>query len=116
MEESFTKERYDQIKAHVETMGYTVVTKWRKGLKKIGLGEIVLEETQGMKKYYFTFGQIHTHSINGKTFDKDCVVEIEAESREEAREKMVEVFGIRWSHQYEKLPDMGFFPRGVFKI
>ena len=26
-----------------------------------------------MKNTYVTFGQTHVHSVNGKTFDKDCV-------------------------------------------
>lgn len=40
-----------------------------------------------MNKFYFTFGQNHAHSVEGKTFDKDCVVEIEAESSGKARDK-----------------------------
>ncbi|WP_394264982.1 hypothetical protein [Bergeyella zoohelcum] len=38
-----------------------------------------------MKTYYFTFGQNHTHSFNGHTLDKDCVVKI---TDENPREKM----------------------------
>jgi len=67
-------------------------------------------------RQYFTFGQIHTHSVNGRTFDKDCVVEIESEDRHKAREIMVEHFGIRWSHQYDEMPDMGFYPLGIIKL
>ena len=69
-----------------------------------------------MKKYYGTFGQIHTHSVDGITFDKDCVVEIEAENYEEARKYMFAVFGQTWCFLYKEKPDMGFFPRGIFKI
>ena len=69
-----------------------------------------------MKKFYFTFGQSHTHSCNGKTLDKDCVVEIKAKNSDEAREKMFEFFGDKWSFQYDKLPDMSFYPRGIIKI
>ena len=68
-----------------------------------------------MKKYYFTFGQTHIHSVNGKTFDKDCVVEIEG-SFGETRDKMIDHFGIKWAMQYDKLPDMSFFPRGILKL
>ena len=25
-------------------------------------------------KFYISFGQVHVHSVNGKTFDKDCLV------------------------------------------
>jgi hypothetical protein len=69
-----------------------------------------------MKKYYFTFGQIHVHSVNGKTFDKNCVVEIEATSFCAAKTEMLYHFGIKWAMQYTKLPDMSFFPRGIIKI
>ena len=69
-----------------------------------------------MKKYYFTFGQSHAHSVAGKTYDKDCVVEIDAENSNKAREKMFECFGDKWSFQYDEKPEMEYFPRGIFKI
>ena len=70
----------------------------------------------GGKKFYFTFGQAHAHSVNGRTFDKDCVVEIEAKNSSEARAKMFDTFGAKWSMQYNDLPNMDFYPRGVFKL
>lgn len=69
-----------------------------------------------MNKYYFTFGQIHVHSVDGITFDKDVVVEIVAKTSNEAREIMIENFGAKWSMEYTKLPDMNFFPRGIIKL
>ena len=69
-----------------------------------------------MKTFYFTFGQVHTHSYNGKTLDKDIVVEMSAEDSTEARERMFELFGKKWAFQYNEKPDMSFFPRGIFKI
>lgn len=66
-----------------------------------------------MKKRYFTFGQSHTHSIGGFTYDKDVVVEIEAEN---PREVMVKTFGQTWAFEYDELPDMSLFPRGVKKL
>jgi len=69
-----------------------------------------------MSKFYFTFGQAHEHSYGGRIFDKDCVVEIEAKESSEAREKMFEIFKDKWSLEYEKLPDMSFFPRGIIKL
>lgn len=62
---------------------------------------------------WFTFGQIHVHSVNGQTFDKDCVVEITAA---DPREVMHETFGQKWSIQYDKKPDMNHFPRGIIKL
>ncbi len=38
----FTKERYEEAKARLEAQGYTVVTRWRPGLLRIRLGDIVL--------------------------------------------------------------------------
>lgn len=66
-----------------------------------------------MKKAWFTFGQTHAHSVNGITFDKDCVVEIEAE---EPRDKMFDTFGVKWAMQYDQPPDMRHFPRGIIKL
>ncbi len=71
------------------------------------------------KKYYITFGQIHTHSINGITFDKDIVAEITADTYEEARKKAFELFGnkfafIRQTNDLETL--LQWFPRGIIKI
>ena len=78
-----------------------------------------LEELRGevnMKKYYFTFGQTHTHSCSGKTLDKDIVVCIKAKSSNQARDRMFELFGAKWSMQYDELPDMSYYPRGVYNL
>lgn len=69
-----------------------------------------------MQTWYFTFGQIHLHRVNNKTFDKDCVVEIHAESKEAARKEMFRVFGQKWANQYEQKPDMEYYPRGVITL
>ena len=69
-----------------------------------------------MNKYYITFGQIHTHSVNGKTIDKDCVVEIESFNHEDARHKGFTLFGNRFCFCMDSMPDMKFYPRGIIKI
>ena len=66
-----------------------------------------------MPKFYFTFGQDHAHIVDNFTWDKDVVCEIEAPSYGEARAIMVDAFGQKWAFQYEELPDMRYFPRGV---
>jgi len=38
-------------------------------------------------KHYFTLGQIHTHSINGKTIDRDTVAVLYAPTHKQAREQ-----------------------------
>ena len=70
-----------------------------------------------MKKFYFTFGQIHAHSVDDRTFDKNSVVEIEAINNEVARKIMFDTFGQTWSMDYgETPPDMSFFSRGIIPL
>jgi hypothetical protein len=70
-------------------------------------------------KQYFTFGQIHVHRVNGKTFDCDCVAEIEAPTKGECRDKMFKLFGDKWCFQYDKEQidkDLHYFPRGIIAV
>ena len=72
-------------------------------------------------KTYVTFGQVHTHSVNGKTFDKDCVAVIEAKSESAAREIAFEYFGDKWFTTYTDKEQMDrdvadFFPRGYIDV
>ena len=72
-----------------------------------------------MNKYYITFGQVHVHSVNGKTFDKDCLAEIEAGSKEEAHTFAMEIFkGIFHQCYPESMLEeiIDYFPRGVIKV
>ena len=66
-----------------------------------------------MYKTYITFGQVHVHSINGKTFDKDCVAEVDLPEKE-ARE----IFHPKFCFSYTDLSklDMSFFPRGIIQL
>jgi hypothetical protein len=63
-----------------------------------------------MKTSYFTFGQVHVHSVNGRTFDKDTIVKITAA---DPRKVMVAHFGVRWSMEYDEQPNMLFFKEMV---
>ena len=71
-------------------------------------------------KHYVTFGQIHVHSVNGKTFDKDCVAVINAISFEEGREKAFKYFGSKFATSYQDEQwdnkDMRYFPRGYIEV
>ena len=69
-----------------------------------------------MKGFYFTFGQIHVHSVDGFTYDKNVVVEIEAEDEGKARLIMADYFGLKWAFCYLEKPDMNYFPRGIKKL
>lgn len=64
----------------------------------------------GVFTQWFTFGQSHVHSVNGRTFDKDTVVRITAK---DPRAVMFETFGTKWSMQYDKCPDMSLFAEVV---
>jgi len=66
-----------------------------------------------MNRYYLSFGQVHTHSVRGITYDKDCICIIESESYENARKIAFDTFGDKWCFLYEETPDMSFFPRGL---
>jgi len=68
-----------------------------------------------MAKYYISFGQVHVHSVNGKTFNKDCLAEIEAKDRREAHDKAMKIFKGVFHNVYET-PNLTYFPRGIIKI
>lgn len=66
---------------------------------------------------YITFGQVHVHSVNGKTFDKDCVALIECTDEEQGREQAFALFGGKFCFSYpDTPPDMQYFPRGIINI
>lgn len=65
------------------------------------------------QKAWFSFGWGHAHNIAGFTYDKDIIVEIESPN---PRKSMFEIFGQKWSMQYDTKPDMSYFPRGIKKL
>ena len=66
-----------------------------------------------MKTSWFSFGQNHTHRINGRTLDCDHILEITAE---DPRAEIVRLCGQTWSMEYDKIPDMKWFPGGIIKL
>ena len=62
---------------------------------------------------YFTLGQSHVYRFNRQTLDRDCVIKITAEN---PRDVMVECFGLEWAFEYDKCPEMRYFPRGVYNL
>jgi len=46
----FTRERYDEICKRAESMGYVIITKWRKGIKNLRVGVIVKKEKDNAKQ------------------------------------------------------------------
>ena len=53
-------------------------------------------------KTYVTFGQDHTHEINGTTFDRDCVGIIHGSSATEGRELAFKYFNDKFCNTYGK--------------
>ena len=68
-----------------------------------------------MQKYYISFGQIHAHAIGGKTFDKDCVAEIEADNKIQAHDIAMEIFNGKFCFVNEE-PNLEYYPRGIIKL
>lgn len=68
-----------------------------------------------MKTRYFSFGQKHTHSLNGHTLDKNCIVKITAEN---PRDVMVDYFKSEWCFEYTDFTDedLKYYPRGDYNI
>jgi hypothetical protein len=78
-----------------------------------------------MAKFYFTLGQCHTHSINGKTLDKDSVAVVEALDEDAARNMFFEWTEGEFHRQYTQEgfdkanrdgKFMKFFPRGLIQV
>lgn len=73
-----------------------------------------------MRKTYVTFGQTHTHSVNGKTLDKDTVAVLHAENHKEGRDRAFELFGSKFCFEYFDTQwneeDMKYFPKGYVYI
>jgi len=62
---------------------------------------------------FFTLEQIHSHVLpNGKTWDKDGVIRVFADSEERARAFIVKHFGRRWSNQEARI-DLAYYPKGI---
>lgn len=67
-------------------------------------------------KWYITFGQVHVHSVGGKTFDKDCVAVINGSSPQECDKMAFELFNGRFHQHGAKMPDMSYYPRGLIEV
>ena len=71
-------------------------------------------------KHYITFGQVHTHRVNGQTFDCNCVAVLEAPNANIARDLAFELFGAQWHNHYtdDNVPAdlLNHFPRGEIYV
>lgn len=73
-----------------------------------------------MKKHYVTFGQDHTHRVNGQTIDRDCVVVFDAENYIEGRTKAFILFGNKFFSDYHDMEwdetKLHYYPRGYIYL
>lgn len=70
-------------------------------------------------KIYVTFGQVHTHSVAGKTLDKDTIAVIECQDRSEGRARAFELFGGQFMTDYneDQIRDIEhYFPKGYVEV
>ena len=71
-------------------------------------------------KVYITFGQVHIHSINGKTFDRDSIAVINCKDYIEGRKKAFELFKRLFHNCYseDEFNDdiLSYFPRGLIEV
>ena len=71
-------------------------------------------------KTFVTFGQTHTHSVNGKTLDKDTVAIIESRSSEEGRRIAFQLFDRQFCFEYPEdywdESSMKHFPKGYVAV
>ena len=66
-------------------------------------------------KTFVTFGQDHTHKINGEIFDKDCIAIVDGN-----RAEVFRIFGQKFCFEYpEKIWNddvIKYFPRGYITV
>lgn len=69
-----------------------------------------------MAKLYITFGQVHVHSVNGHTLDKNCVAVINGPNLEWCDKMAFEWMDGKFHQHTGTLPDMTYYPRGLIEI
>jgi len=73
-----------------------------------------------MPRHYVTFGQGHTHRVNGYTLDCNSVASFEAKDYSNGREKAVEYFGDKFFTDYHdkafNMTNLHWWPRGIINI
>jgi hypothetical protein len=73
-----------------------------------------------MQLTFVTFGQDHTHEVNGKIFTKDTVAVIQAENAEAGRQAAFNFFGSAFCFEYPQEhfdpATMAYFPAGFVSV
>lgn len=70
-----------------------------------------------MSKFYVSFGQKHAHRIGDVTFDCNSLLELEADSLEDARDRVFasEIKDKFYTVYTEDNLDLSYFPRGAIR-
>lgn len=70
-----------------------------------------------MPRHYVTFGQQHTHRVNGKTLDCDTVACYDADNASAGRQLAFDMFGAKFFTDYHdtqfKMEDLHYYPKGI---
>ncbi len=74
-----------------------------------------------MAKHYVTFGQVHTHRVDGKTLDCDTVAVYNSKNYKEGREKAFLHFGDKFftsyqDEQWKENDQLKYFPKGYIYL
>lgn len=74
-----------------------------------------------VRKTYFSFGHGHKHLIQTLIGDEEIshilgVNTLLCVKGDDPRGTMFKLFGDKWSFQYDKIPDMHFFPLGIYEL
>jgi hypothetical protein len=71
-------------------------------------------------KTFVTFGQVHTHSVNGIILDKDCVAVLNCKDALDGRMQAHKLFGDKFFTTYYgknfNKDKLKFFPRGLIEL
>jgi len=67
-------------------------------------------------KWYITFGQVHAHRVNGKTFDCDCVGVINGDNPVQCDKLAFDLFKGKFHQHSSRIPNMEYFPRGFIEV
>lgn len=65
---------------------------------------------------YVTFGQCHRQPYEDITLDKDIVLRVKCDSKEQGLSWLCVTFGVMWGRVYDEEPDMSYYPRGFHDI
>jgi hypothetical protein len=65
---------------------------------------------------YITFGQVHSHVVGDRVFDKDTVGVIECKDYADGRRIAADYFGDKFFTTYDECPNMAYLPKGLVPV